>query len=526
MHYPATFTATPNNRIKPICASFASNKNPKTTTHFHITMTKRTRDESVGSQDAKRAKLTEKIPKNVIPVVKEIDINFSQQGQEITKNVIVESRIAESTGTNEGKDLIIYDSSGDDTSDHDGEKVKKPKCKISVNEEENILDLVLNNEIPEEIATTSQAQKEYSDEKKGDTTVEVAASKTTEEVVQEEWMKKCARDAIIIGLRIPYMLPTAGLNVPGDNIELNFNADGLEFRLSLKVTGEVPCDEEVGQVGSEAQKSSIAINSIENRANISIDTTQVGDVLQNTPPPSSGISPSIITYSTTAYKFGVACTKGVSCLFDHSYATTSKNKLCTFLNTAAGCGNGLNCPFSHENEGKMCSRSKWRTNCVNGTKCAFKHNDDGFMTKKIDVPRRPIKTSKPVRKAPTTHSSRDSSFVKAQEPAILGRLAIPTTPSEALASPRGVQVLGKSQSQQLAADNGDESQIAQRLRSNNNHQRPGKHAFQQQRGRGGGRGRGRGAATTRGGRGGRSGRGGTSSGIKTRGKGATSVYSS
>lgn len=89
-----------------------------------------------------------------------------------------------------------------------------------------------------------------------------------------------------------------------------------------------------------------------------------------------------------------------------------------------------------------------------------------------------------------------------------------------------MQVLGKSQSQQLAADNGDESQIAQRLRSNNNHQRPGKHAFQQQRGRGGGRGRGRGAATTRGGRGGRSGRGGTSSGIKTRGKGATSVYSS
>ncbi|KAF3044586.1 hypothetical protein E8E11_008842 [Didymella keratinophila] len=132
-----------------------------------------------------------------------------------------------------------------------------------------------------------------------------------------------------------------GLVKPGSELDLSFWADGLDFALSLKL------------VGAAAVKTC---------------------------------------------RFGAEC-RNKDCTFDHSGADrtaiiTGKKprKLCSKINTPAGCAKGDACWFSHEAFGVACADGDLRATCAKGPYCVYKHKDDEVIisVEQVEQPQRQV----------------------------------------------------------------------------------------------------------------------------------------
>jgi hypothetical protein len=115
-----------------------------------------------------------------------------------------------------------------------------------------------------------------------------------------------------------------GLVKPGSELDLSFWADGLDFALSVKL------------IGAAAVK---------------------------------------------ACRFGAGCHNKI-CIFDHRTAVIvgkKPQKLCSKVNTPAGCPKSNACWFSQEASGVACTDGDLRATCVKGAYCAYKHSDDEVL---------------------------------------------------------------------------------------------------------------------------------------------------
>lgn len=219
-------------------------------------------------------------------------------------------RLVTSLHRDEEEDLIDY---GDSEAEAEASSNQEADTAVAIEEIDIFADDATHAEEPEEESTETAAPP---------TAPPVSASrptttKTTEAAIMIKNLNKLLTDA--------NFRAALGLVEAGNDINVNFWADGLDFALSLKLVG-------------------------------------VAEV--------------------KACRFGANC-RNKDCTFDHGGAdrtaiTSGKKpqKLCNKINTPAGCPRGDACWFSHELIGVACADSDLRATRVKGTYCLYKHNDD------------------------------------------------------------------------------------------------------------------------------------------------------
>ncbi|KAF1927308.1 uncharacterized protein M421DRAFT_176757 [Didymella exigua CBS 183.55] len=216
----------------------------------------------------------------------------------------------------EEEDLVDY---GDSDAEADTSNNQETSAAEEIEQIDIFADDAIHAEVSDQNGDTKANDKESTEEPAVPTTSTspLATAKTVEAAIVIKSL-----NLLLTG---PNFRAALGLVEAGSTLDLGFWADGFDFALSLKLIGAA---------------------------------------------------------EVKACKYKAEC-RSKECTFDHGGADRTAviagkkpRKLCSVINTPAGCPNGDACWFSHEAFGVSCPDGDLRAGCVKGIYCVYKHNDD------------------------------------------------------------------------------------------------------------------------------------------------------